>query len=348
MVKNFSWSSLTGKGEAPDEASGMTRAQSKHFPRTQDRILVVGTRDDCLILRDGSVVAAVGFGSFDDALLADEQISSMTDAFKSFLCLLRFDVQLLIGTRSQNLDPLGRRLLQRFDECVEQQRRVNALRDGLERYCIDLVEAFQSAANTGDTVDVPDRFRSHFGFAPETLRGVPGEAAAIAQDLSRAGFFAELIHARREDAALASVVSQLVCSLREQLDGSMDWLDHWEQLLLERRTFHEAFLQRMAAPVRVMHWVMRTNPRLVTGAIKHGPLTEGEFRSAQRELAERCAQIIHAMQRMGLPAWRLTGDDLIRDITHFYHPAQSQLAQREARLERSVVAQMSSVQEGRP
>ena len=56
MVKNFSWSSLTGKGEAPDEASGMTRAQSKHFPRTQDRILVVGTRDDCLILRDGSVV----------------------------------------------------------------------------------------------------------------------------------------------------------------------------------------------------------------------------------------------------------------------------------------------------
>jgi hypothetical protein len=86
----------------------------------------------------------------------------------------------------------------------------------------------------------------------------------------------------------------------------------------------------------------------VTGAIKHGPLTEGEFRSAQRELAERCAQIIHAMQRMGLPAWRLTGDDLIRDITHFYHPAQSQLAQREARLERSVVALMSSVQEGRP
>jgi hypothetical protein len=260
--------------------------------------------------------------------------------------LLRFDVQLLIGTRSQNLDPLGRRLLQRFDECAEQQRRVSAFRAGLEGYCVELLRTFQQAATHGAVTDVPERFRSHFGFAPEALRGVPGEAAAIAQDLARADFFAELLQAQKDD-ALAGVLSHLVRSLREQLDATVDWLDHWQQLLLERRAFHDAFLQQIAAPVRVMHWVTRTNPRLVTGAVKRGPLTEGEFVSAQRELGERCAQLMHAMQRMGLPAWRATGDDLIYDITHFYHPAQSQLAQRETRLERSVVAQMATVQEER-
>jgi hypothetical protein len=347
MATGFSFSNLIGRTQKADDA-GMTRAQGHRFPRTQDRVLIVGTRDDCLILRDYSVVAAVGFGSVDDTLLSDEQINSMTDAFKSFLSLLRFDVQLLMGTRAQNLDPLGQRLLQRFDECAEQQRRVCAFRDGLEGYCLHLLQAFRSVNADSVVIDVPARFRSHFGFAPETLREVPGEAAAIAQDLARASFFAELLHAGKGDADLAGVVSHLVRSLREQLDASLDALDHWQQLLLGRRAFHDAFLQRMAAPVRVLHWVTRTNPRLVTGAVKRGPLTEGEFRSAQRELGERCAHLMHAMQRMGLPAWRATGADLIDDITHFYHPAQSQLAQRETRLERSVVAQMATVQEGRP
>jgi hypothetical protein len=327
------------------ENAGMTRTQGQRFPRTQDRVLVVGTRDDCLILRDYSVVAAVGFGSIDDVLLSDEQIGGMTDAFKSFLSLLRFDVQLLIGTRSQNLDPLGRRLLQRFDECAEQQRRVSAFRDGLERYCVDLLQTFQSIAADGLVIDVPERFRSHFGFAPDALRGVPGEAAAIAQDLAHAGFFAEWLHTQGND---AGAVSHVVRTLREALDGSIDWLDHWQQLLLERRAFHEAFLQRTAAPVRVLHWVTRTNPRLVTGAVKRGPLTEPEYQSAQRELGERCAQLMHAMQRMGLPAWRAASNELIEDIAHFYHPSQSQLSHREARLDRSVVAQMATVQEDRP
>jgi hypothetical protein len=75
-------------------------------------------------------------------------------------------------------------------------------------------------------------------------------------------------------------------------------------------------------------------------------MTEGEFRSAQRELGERCALLLHAMQRMGLPSWRATSEELIQDIAQFYHPSQSQLAHREARFERSVVAQMATVQEG--
>src|SRR5690349_19514354 len=94
------------------QGKGKPNPKSKpdeRLPRTQDQVAVIAAHDNMLILRDCSVIGAVGLSSVDDALLAPIELQAKLTSYRDdLLKRLRFDFQLLIGTRPQNLDSYHR------------------------------------------------------------------------------------------------------------------------------------------------------------------------------------------------------------------------------------------------
>ena len=95
---------LSGKGARIGDVTNASDVP-KRRPTTQSLIKVVEAIDNVLVLRDGTVVAAVGLCSIDDRLLsADDLMQRLRFYRNSLLMHLDFDVQMLLGTRPQNLD----------------------------------------------------------------------------------------------------------------------------------------------------------------------------------------------------------------------------------------------------
>jgi len=337
-----------------EPVDGMTRMQQPTFPRTQDQVMIVAARDNCLVLRDHSVVAGVGVGSVDDALLSDRELDAKLEAFKDMLNQLRFDVQMLIGTRPQNLDAYRARWVRYSEGMAERRAMLVTLRDGIPQFMHDVVAAMDVAANQGLVLNVGVLFERFFGFAPLDLDGLPGDAADIAAShLSENEFFAELLQAQRGDKEAAretretnaakDTIALVAGHLANRVDVSVRQVDHWERLILSRGSFVEEMLQAMQAPVRVYHLIITYNPRLIVRSVKRGPMEEHEFATASEELSGRCDMLARSIARMGLPAWRASQQELLADVRHFYHPAERGMTNREERYKRSAVAQMATV-----
>ena len=79
---------------------------------TQESVAVIATHEDMLILRDYSLVSAIGFGSMSDAMLDNNESAAKLEAYRRLLKYVRFDFQLLIGTRPQNLNGYPNKLEQ--------------------------------------------------------------------------------------------------------------------------------------------------------------------------------------------------------------------------------------------
>ncbi len=293
------------------KATEVATRPAKPLPRTQDKVPVLAARDNLLILRDGGIIAAVGVGSLDDTLLPEPELHAKLAIYRDdLLKQLRFDVQLCIGTRPQNLDAYFDKLLNRADVLQVIETRLNAFEDGLASY----IELRQWSAES---------FLAHFGFDVKQLVGTPGLAHDAARLLC-------------DNSAKAD--PQLVETVAACVRGSIDLIVHWQDLIHHRAKFVEGLVGANQAPVRTVYFVTSYYVRLANKATAKlkGPLTESEIARATKELDHRCNQLQRGIERMKLKAWRATHDELVRDLQYFYHPSQSQLAHRELRAERSV------------
>jgi hypothetical protein len=300
---------LFDRGER--EARTAVVQPAKPLPRTQDRVPVLQARDNVLILRDMSVAAAVGVGSVDDALLSDQEIRAKLETYREdLLKQIRFEFQIVIGTRPQNLDTYYSKLLYWLEDLQGAEQMLYRLEDGLTVYCqkgFSSEEAFQLA----------------FRFSPDDLRGLPGAVHALASLMANGDVDALALVEERGPAVIAEAVPKII---------------HWQNLIELRAQHLREQLGQRHAPVRTVYFATSYHVRLASKATARlkGPLSEDEIAKAIRELDNRCGQIARIVERMQLKAWRATHDELVREIQYFYHPSQEDLARRELHVERSV------------
>ena len=315
-----------GDGSERNPSHGR-RINADALPSTQDAIAVVAAQDDVLILRNGSVVAGVGFGSMDDALLSEADIEARLSAYRDVLKAILFDFQLLIGTRPQNLDAYQAKLRRNAERLAELQVRVDCLVVRLSSY----LDTSTESSGAGIEAD----FARHFGFAPHDLFGVPGGAHEVALVLCDPQVMVAWPKAPPE--VRTTEQSQLVRKCEE----SLATLAHWQAILTARANYVEMAVEALQAPVRTFYFLVSFNPRLLN-PLRKGMLDADELARSRQELDRRCAQLIAGLCEMRLPHWRATHDELLADIRHFYHPAHSQL-NHDLSADRSVAMRLASV-----
>lgn len=303
------WMNLFDRGNREAQAAMATPAQP--LPRTQDRVPVLQARDNVLILRDMSIASAVGVGSVDDALLSDAEIRSKLETYREdLLKQIRFDFQIVVGTRPQNLDPYYQKLLMWLEDKQSAEKMLYQLEKGLSHFCQKGIAS-------------PGAFRIAFNFEPGDLAGLPGAIHALARLMVSGDAEVLKLVEERGPAVIAESVEKVI---------------HWQSLLELRIQHLREQIEQRHAPVRTVYFATSYHVRLASKATARlkGPLSEDEIAKAVRELDNRCCQIARIIERMQLKAWRATHEELVREIQYFYHPSQVELATREMRVERSV------------
>ena len=292
--------------------------EHKHFASTQEAVAVTLAQDDVLVLRNGSVVAGVGFGSLSESLLSPTELGVRLMSYRDLLRNTTFDFQLLIGTRPQNLKSYADKLEHSGQRLAQFKQRIDALMVRLPSYLAQ-----------------PQPFAQHFDFAPNALFGVPGGAHEVALTLCDAALVGDLAASAEESRQGA------VADLKQRCETSLKHLTHWLALIDERSTYVQMAVEALQAPVRTFYFVTSFNPRLVNTR-KGVPLSVAEIAQARAELERRCEHLMRGLRAMRLSHWRASHDELHEDVEHFYHPSRKQLAQ-ELRAERSVAMRLASV-----
>jgi hypothetical protein len=293
------------------EARAVITTPVQALPRTQDRVPVLQARDNVLILRDLSVAAAVGVGSVDDALLSDAEIRAKLETYREdLLKQIRFDFQIVIGTRPQNLDTYYRKLLMWLEDKQSAEQMLYRFESGLADYCKKGVAS-------------PDAFDIAFSFESDDLEGLPGAIHALAS-----------LMVSGDASVLKLVESRGPAVIAESLEKVI----HMQSLIEARIQHLREQIEQRHAPVRTVYFVTSYHVRLASKATARikGPLSEVEIARAIRELDNRCSQIARILERMHLKAWRATHDELVNEIRYFYHPSQIDLVRRALHAERSV------------
>lgn len=294
------------------------RIEHKTFAFTQDAVEVKLAQDDVLVLRNGSVVAAVGFGSLSESLLSPTELGVRLMSYRDLLRNTTFDFQLLIGTRPQNLSDYSNKLKRNGQRLVQLVQRIDTLMVRLPAYFATTMA-----------------FGEHFGFAPEDLFGVPGGAHEAAMTLCDAALVTDLRKFSEKDRSTA------ITELKQRCETSLKYLHRWQELIDARDIYVQMAVEGLRAPVRTFYFVTSYNPRLVKtrNAVD---LSADEIFHAQTELARHCDLFMRGLQAMRLPHWRASHSELQEDVLQFYHPSHTQLAQ-ELRTERMVAMRLASV-----
>lgn len=266
------------------------------LPRTQSQIMIIAAHDNCLILRDGSVVAAVGVGSIDDSFLSERELQTKLDAFRDFLKRLRFEVQVLIGTRPQNLNWFMSKLDEDISRLQRAEGDLKQLKETLLR------REWSTLQDRSIKLESVARLR-----AGEVL-------SKLADDNIMA-----LLQPQNPANADVSQQAAVIQSLTAALDAQMDIVMHWQAICYARMAFLETQLQTLQSPVRTFHFVTRVNPRLLTKHMRREGLSEAEFTSAQSTLTQRCEQLQRGIEMMGLPSHRCSHDELVTIVQREYH-----------------------------
>ena len=298
------------------------RLNTAKLPSTQEAVQVIAAQDNVLILRNGAVVAAVGFGSMNDTLLSEVEIEAKLTSYRDVLKSVQFEFQLLIGTRPQNLTHYFGKLDKKYERLGHIQLLVDTLAVRMRSYLHER-DVFNA-----------DAFESHFGFRPEMLNRIPGNAHTAAEELCNPYLMAEVHQAAEVDR------ERVIKAWIAECDKTTQALAHWQHIISQRVSHIEVEIEALQAPVRTFYFVMSFKPRLLT--MSNASLDAKELERAKRELDRRCAQLEAGLKQMRLPYWRAHHDELIEDIRHLYHPAQLQL-NPELRAERSVAMRLASV-----
>lgn len=305
------WSRLFAPpaGAVRDAPASKPARRVNQAPRTQDQVLVVAAQDDMLILRDYTVAAAVAVSSVDDTLLSEPELEARLLSYRNdLLKRVRFDFQMLIGTRPQNLEPYLTRLERDAGRLSAIEAMLRNMAERLE-WGLDQIAAADAPAE--------ETFLASFGFSPFEVTGIPGgagEAARLCCDPDVLKVWRAADAERRADIARV---------MREEIEASAERLAQWQDLIWERAAFVEETIQRIQAPVRTIYFVVSHKVRPIVRKAVSGPLTESELAEARRTLNERCDQIMRGIQRMKLGARRVSADELIEAVRHFYNPMQA-------------------------
>lgn len=263
------------------------------LPRTQDKVPILRADRDVLILRDGGVAAAVRVSSMDDALLSEPELRAKLDTYREDLLKhLRFDVQLLIGTRPQNLDPWQHKLLADVERLDLLETRLMALEDGLPAY---------AAAG----VFSADAFGADFGFVPDDLIRSPGQAHDVAWLLCTVAMAPN---------------AEALASMSAIIAASIDTVAHWRELIVLRSRFVREIVASSGAQVRTITFVTSAYPRL-TGKVAarlSSQLTDAELTAARHALDRRCEQLVRGLGRMGLSAERVGAGEMVEVARNLY------------------------------
>lgn len=296
---------------------------AKNMPRTQDQVRIVSAQDNVLILRDGCVVAGVGFGSIERSLLPTEDVFFKLKIYRdSLLKHVGFPFQLLIGTRPQNLDGYVETLSARAARMSQLEDALGRLRDGLGRFLYELGARFDR-----------DGFAAFFGFAPDDVELLPGRASDVAWALCDAESMTGVLALDPREQA------EFIESMQAVVTEAMNGLAHWQSLTHLRAAHVQRVVTALSSPVRTLYFLTAFNPRLALRKARDGALSHAELSEAKAELDGRCQQIARALEQMKLPNWRATHDELLRDIQFLYHPSQSHLLKDTATEARSVAAE---------
>ncbi|NJM39244.1 MAG: hypothetical protein HC853_00020 [Anaerolineae bacterium] len=288
-------------------------------PRTQDLIDIVGARDDCLILRDATVIAAVGFSSIDDTLLTDDDIAIKLELYYDLLVTLRFPVQFLITTRPQDLSPY-------FSDLLLQRDRHDVMRNMVERFA-SRIPSFVRNTNSTSLIGL-EGFVSHFGWHPNNLIGMPGLARRIAWQLCDV----EKVTLLRDPTQMHEAQEDKINKLCDAARTTCGWLTRWRRVLSEQIELVQTVVRKAQSPVRRYYLVVSHNQRIKTAMLPNRAISDHEFQRASARVAEYCRQIAAGIDAMGLTVWRATQDDLLLDVRTFFNPSQSILAGRKQRL----------------
>lgn len=328
-------------------ARGRGRVRPEDLAPTQDCVMVTAARDNILILRDYSVVAAVGLGSMSHTILDANALQAKLGAYRLMLKYVRFDFQFLIGTRPQNLNTYHAKLSARLKRIGQMQSLVDRLALHLpmyvQNYSVEATEARIKACrkaaeqhkDTSLRYDPETHFIAQFGFRLSDLYGVPGKAHEVASDLANPFKMAKL----KDEPA--ETQNKHIQTWIQQCDASNHKLDHWRDIVQDRDDQVEAVVISAKAPVRTFTLVTSFNPRPL-GATSKTPLTDSELKRATAELDRRCVQLQDGISQMGLPAWRLPHDELLEEIRYFFHPGTGRREHTLSR-ERSVGMRLASV-----
>ena len=76
----------------------------RRYPPTQDHILAREVRDGVLVLKDHTLVAAIGIQPLDLSLLAPEEREAKLMQYEEALKEIRFPFQIIVGTKPQQVD----------------------------------------------------------------------------------------------------------------------------------------------------------------------------------------------------------------------------------------------------
>ncbi len=316
-------------------AGAPKRLHARDLPSTQEAIEIVTAQDDVLVLRDGDVVAAVGFASISDALFSPSALEARLATYRNLLKSLRFDVQLLIGTRPQNLSAYADKMQRARERIGQFQIRIDTLTTRMSGYLLDESTHDEAA------------FAKCFGFRPDGLLNTPDGsidgkhtgAHAVARQLSAPTEANKLAaeFAKADAESRRAILSKLF----RRCDETSSGLQRWQEIISERTQHVELEVDLLHAPVRTYFFVIAHNPRVFVG-LQPGPLSIDELERAKRTLTQHCADLTQGLQQMRLPHWRATHTELLEDIRHFYHPTQIQL-NPVLHAERSVSMRLASV-----
>ncbi|MFA5029170.1 MAG: hypothetical protein WC518_00255 [Patescibacteria group bacterium] len=81
-----------------------SRVANKKTPATQRHLHIVEVRDDCVVMKDGSLRAVLLVSSINFALKSEDEQNAIVAGYMSFLNSLDFPIQMVVQSRQLDLD----------------------------------------------------------------------------------------------------------------------------------------------------------------------------------------------------------------------------------------------------
>jgi hypothetical protein len=211
---------------------------------------------------------------------------------------VRFNFQWLIGTRPQVLDEHVQVIAGRLLELATIEIRLTAFAARIREYV---------ALDGGHGLDL---FTGHFGLAPQDFQGLPGDAYLIARALCDAARIGAL--------ETPEETERFITRCATGIEATISRLQAWSARLRARTEYLDTYTARYGSPVRTLYIIVSHNPREVP---RLGALDERELSKVRQVLDERCGQLINGLAGLRVRAARASHTELLREIQHFFHPA---------------------------
>lgn len=271
--------------------------------RTQDRVPLMDVFEQSMLLTDGRLVGAIGFSSIAEGVLHADAVLARLAAYGLMLKHMDGSLQLLMASRPQNCRMYDIKMNARLRVLGDMLDRARIVTAGLDAY----FAAMQDAKRPAKSFDGA-QFERTFGFNHDLLFGAPGRISHVLMCITSPDWVAS----QRAAGSLA----QTAVRAKQRAIETEQKLEQWRRIAQLRARFVGDVVARLDRPARVLLMVtsVRTNG---IGALAV------RLNDAEGRLTQRLDNIAQTISTMGLPAWRLTGEDLVQELLRVYRPSQA-------------------------